>query len=288
MATPETRQTDVRSTHWILTWNNPPKYSDYDTEDLDDEDRLLAKRGDTIPFLQKGLDVNGNEEYWNNEFNVAHHFGWTFDGQLEVGANGTPHYQFYLDTKRQMRFAAVKKVFPACHIEASKHPKKVESYCKKLDTRSAATQTESQTDIPKYTTKDFWEDLSKVWPDFRNESEDEMECFDSAVRCLVDIDIPCYMLAVQPQVRKAFQLYGHRIMAQFDRKFGTDEKSDNVLYETSGPLHPNGKLYESLPASPTSEGSEESDEEDGEGSHEDSEDSGSEDSEGSSGDEVLF
>jgi len=240
------RQTDTkqRGTHWMLTWNNPAKdfgrevvfWSSTDIDVSEETETPLA-----APLLRP--------------FATAWQKGWTFDGQLEVGENGTPHFQFWVNTQEQVRFAAVKKVFDKCHIEKTDNVKKAESYCKKLRTRQPDRQTNEIDE--KYSTKMFWEDLARIWPDFKDISEDEMECFDSATRCLIDSDIPCWMLAVQPQVRKAFQLYGSRIMAQYARK-------DAALntYETPGQEQQDSELHEAESAECSSEGSEESDEED--------------------------
>lgn len=60
--------------------------------------------------------------------------GWSCQGQMELGENGTPHYQAMLKTT-QVRFAAVKKVFPRAHIEQAKNRKALEKYVHKPETR---------------------------------------------------------------------------------------------------------------------------------------------------------
>ena len=246
--------TQQRGVYWILTHNNP-------------DDKFVSSAQ---------IEEFASEDYDGPEIEVAAdlyepwQLGWEFDGQDEVGESGTHHHQFWVNTKKQVRFSAVKKVFPKCHIEKANDINKVKSYCKKVATRQKTSQTNSDSQDDKYTTKMFWEDLARIWPDFKDTSEDEMECFDSATRCLIDSDIPCWMLAVQPQVRKAFQLYGTRIMAQYARK---DE--DKNIYETPGPQQSDSELHQAEPSECSSEGSEESDQEgDGEGSDEDTEDSG--------------
>jgi len=250
------RQTDTqqRGTYWMLTCNNPE--TPFTSSDQIDE--LAAEDYD-------GPEVEVHEDLWE-----AYKLGWEFDGQLEVGANGTEHFQFWVNTRKQVRWTAVKKVFSSCHIEKAKDINKAKAYCKKLATRQQTNKTNQANPVDeKYTTKMFWEDLARIWPDFKDIHEDEMECFDSATRCLIDSDIPCWMLAVQPQVRKAFQLYGSRIMAQYARK---DE--DKNIYETPGSEQQDGELHEAESSERSGESSEESDEEvDGEGTDSDSEDS---------------
>ena len=60
--------------------------------------------------------------------------GWKLKGQYEVGAEGTRHFQGILRTP-QVRFSAVKKVFPRAHIEAARNPEALAKYVHKEDTR---------------------------------------------------------------------------------------------------------------------------------------------------------
>lgn len=59
---------------------------------------------------------------------------WKLTGQLEKGKEGTMHYQGALITP-QVRFSAVKKVFPKAHIEAAKNKAALMNYVHKDDTR---------------------------------------------------------------------------------------------------------------------------------------------------------
>ena len=255
-----------RGSHWLLTWNNPVHHEFYNSKFVQEHGRL---------YIDYQHDALTPEEAKNVIPHIPQPFidaflqDWDWDGQMEVGELGTRHYQFYVNTHKQVRFAALKKVFPMCHIEKTINRPKVEAYCKKLSTRQSQSQN-SEFENEKYTTKQFWEDLARIWPDFENLTEDEMENFDCATRCLIDLDIPCFMLAVQPQVRKAFQLYGTRIMAQYARK---DEKN-TIEYpdETPAPLDQDRQLHEEQSSECSSESSEESDQEDdGEGSDQDTE-----------------
>nr|WDW25880.1 MAG: replication-associated protein [Cressdnaviricota sp.] len=66
-----------------------------------------------------------------------------FVGQEEVGANGTPHYQFYVEFKTQTHMTGVKKAagVNSLHCEKSKGSKKQNiAYCTKEDTRAEGTE----------------------------------------------------------------------------------------------------------------------------------------------------
>lgn len=61
--------------------------------------------------------------------------GWNVFGQLEKGEKEeTDHYQLAVATP-QVRFSAVKKVFPTAHIEVAKDWYALLSYCQKEETR---------------------------------------------------------------------------------------------------------------------------------------------------------
>lgn len=64
----------------------------------------------------------------------CHTPGWTLEGQFEQGEEGTRHFQGMLKTP-QVRFSAVKRVFPRAHIEVARNKKALELYVHKSETR---------------------------------------------------------------------------------------------------------------------------------------------------------
>jgi len=60
--------------------------------------------------------------------------GWKLTGQFEEGNEGTRHFQGMLETP-QVRFSAVKRVFPRAHIEVAKNKKALQAYVNKPETR---------------------------------------------------------------------------------------------------------------------------------------------------------
>lgn len=89
--------------------------------------------------------------------------GWTLEGQLEKGAEGTPHYQLAVRTPVQVRFSAVKKMFSRAHIEIARKPKALVQYVTKEETRVAPLQSQSEL-YP--TLKKFWCLLTKEIDDW--------------------------------------------------------------------------------------------------------------------------
>lgn len=60
--------------------------------------------------------------------------GWGIEGQIERGEQGTEHYQLMVKTP-QVRFTAVKKMFPTAHIELARNRAALQQYVHKEDTR---------------------------------------------------------------------------------------------------------------------------------------------------------
>jgi len=67
---------------------------------------------------------------------LARQRGWKIDGQKERGKEGTEHYQLHVTTP-QVRFSAVKKMFPRAHIEVARNVTALKQYVNKEDTRVA-------------------------------------------------------------------------------------------------------------------------------------------------------
>lgn len=56
--------------------------------------------------------------------------------QHEMGENGTPHFQGYLELSKKCRLSAMKKILPGAHFEARRGTQKEAiDYCSKEDTR---------------------------------------------------------------------------------------------------------------------------------------------------------
>lgn len=60
--------------------------------------------------------------------------GWGIEGQIEKGEEGTEHFQLMVKTP-QVRFSAVKKMFPTAHIELARNRTALAQYVQKEDTR---------------------------------------------------------------------------------------------------------------------------------------------------------
>jgi len=86
---------------------------------------------------------------------------WRLMGQMEMGEEGTEHYQGMLETP-QVRFSQVKKLLPRAHIELAKNRKALEKYVTKTETRIAEVAAITS-NIP--TLFDYQHTIAERWDD---------------------------------------------------------------------------------------------------------------------------
>lgn len=111
--------------------------------------------------------------------------GWTLEGQLEKGEQGTEHYQGMLRTP-QARFSAIKKAFPRAHIEVAKNPVALKKYVHKEETRVAEVERiptlfEYQTIIANKWVEDEYQERVK-----RCIQSNKIPDFDEIAMCYID------------------------------------------------------------------------------------------------------
>jgi len=80
------------------------------------------------------------------DMNVKLPAGWKLQGQMELGKEGTEHFQAMLSTP-QVRFSAVKRIFTRAHIEKAKNPAALKAYVHKDETRIAEVQSRQTQNI---------------------------------------------------------------------------------------------------------------------------------------------
>lgn len=93
----------------------------------------------------------------------ARQLGWRVYGQIERGDAGTEHFQLAVSTP-QVRFSAVKKVFPTAHIELANNWAALMEYCKKEDTRLESIKEVSSNYLP-------WAQLRQMFAEWLVEDE---------------------------------------------------------------------------------------------------------------------
>jgi len=219
-----------RGTHWSVTINNPTP---------DDEEAIALAR-------QKG---------------------WKVDGQLERGAEGTPHYQLVVRTP-QARFSALKKAFPRAHIELARNVKALETYVKKDETRigSLPTSSEMYPSLSK-----FWELVcERIQPPKGSQCMNpgrHLDQLDDACRLLIEEGYHIENIAVNPSTRSIWNRFSFQIQKRTETEKTARQQTEATAIESvekiSVPIIPDASEESSEDeGSQVSQGSEdESDEE---------------------------
>lgn len=213
----------------------------------------------TIRSNAWSVTINNPTDKDHEEINIARQKGWKVEGQVEKGAEGTPHLQLLVRTP-QVRFSAVKKTFSRAHIEAARNVKALEQYVHKEDTREGELPSQSE----------FYPSLARFWllitqymtamekdrldfcelhegriKMFRREDEEDASyeqlraLFDDAVRDLILQGYHVEHHAINPANVSAFKRYGASIIRrsyaeliaqtcrQADKKEFTDNDDDD-------------------------------------------------------------
>jgi len=165
--------------------------------------------------------------------------GWTVDGQLEKGENGTPHYQLIVKTP-QTRFSTVKKAFPRAHIELARKAVALEKYVHKKETKQGelAIQTELYPSLQR--TWDMWAEWDpyarlKLKPagSKMTEADQFLELFDEFVHDKIKEGYVLETMAVNPQIRSCVKSFYKSIIFRSNIRRQTDRQTDenNVAVE---------------------------------------------------------
>jgi len=172
--------------------------------------------------------------------------GWTVTGQEEMGGEN-PHYQLMVQTP-QVRFSAVKKMFPTGHIEIARNRQALAKYVTKEDTRIGALPEHDE----KYVTASrLWDmiylynEKQGLWDktDFDNvrcykDSEQEylerdpLAFFDKMIGCFIRQGYFVDMLACNPAIRSFWKKFWRDILersCKADRQ--TDRQSEKLSHE---------------------------------------------------------
>jgi len=178
---------------------------------------------------------------------LARQKGWIVEGQLEVGAEGTPHYQLFVKTP-QTRFSQVKKAFPRAHIEIARDPVALKKYVHKEETREGELAVSSE----------MYPSMSKVWEMFyrftqRHYDAEEYDdhhtqheelvrqplvVWDRFIRSKIEEGYYVESIGINPQSRSSVTHYWEAILAREARKVTlqtedrqTDTESSSVATE---------------------------------------------------------
>lgn len=166
-----------------------------------------------------------NNPVQTDEYNIAQarQKGWKCEGQLEQGESGTKHYQLMVRTP-QVRFSAVKKMFPRAHIEVARNQQALEAYVHKDDTRVAQLQRQQE----QYPTQlQLFEWFSSYYNTL-DERVNPLEVFDTMVSQKIRQGYYIGAEVMNPQVRAYIRKFGADIAArERNRIESRQDRQDN-------------------------------------------------------------
>lgn len=159
---------------------------------------------------------------------LARAAGWKVEGQLEKGEEGTEHYQLMVSTP-QVRFTAVKKMFPTAHIEIARKPQALKAYVHKEDTREGVLPEQNE----------FYPSLAKFWDllipeltplrEYGSEvvnPKRRLDQLDDAVRKLIAKGYHVEGIGMNPATRSAWNAYNTAILSRHELEKNRREEID--------------------------------------------------------------
>jgi len=156
----------------------------------------------------------------------ARHMGWGVEGQIEEGAQGTEHYQLLVRTP-QVRFSAVKKVFPTAHIEKARNVKALEKYVHKDDTRKETLKSVEVTFLtyPQVRSQFFiWvvDNGHHLFP--RDDHDERLALWDRFIGLSIEEGMHCDLIGMNPQHRGCIAKYWRHYIAYEQSRRQTEER----------------------------------------------------------------
>ena len=147
--------------------------------------------------------------------------GWKLSGQYEEGDEGTRHFQGMLCTP-QVRFSAVKRVFPRAHIEGARNKKALEKYTSKEETR---IETFKSAGVPtifeyqRYVSEEWdWDHFDKVLvPMYDKKPEDDVAMIyvdNICARLIRDGAKGLEFIAINPMWRSSWKRFYRSIITR--------------------------------------------------------------------------
>lgn len=171
----------------------------------------------------------------------ARSLGWGVEGQLERGAEGTEHYQLMVKTP-QVRFSALKRIFPTAHIEPARNRSALEQYVHKEDSRVEALKTieVSFLTYPMVRNKFFEWLLERDIEAFTNDYERRLQLWDEFIGDSIAEGMEVDLIGMNPQHRGCVSKYWNSYIARTSRHRQTDDRRQTRqtdIQEVSVPMY---------------------------------------------------
>jgi len=171
----------------------------------------------------------------------ARQIGWTVLGQLEEGDEGTEHYQLAVATP-QLRFSAIKKVFPTAHIEVCRDWPALIKYCNKTETRKEKLIEMNFVTFQMVRDKffEFISTTNHAQPEFPLLDETKTFLWDSFIGHSLENGIECDLVGVNPQYRSCIIKYWTSYIVLALRRQTDRQTSEDVVPSINIPTTQDG------------------------------------------------
>jgi len=151
--------------------------------------------------------------------------GWGVEGQLERGSEGTEHYQLLVKTP-QVRFSAVKRVFPTAHIEPARNVAALQAYVHKPETRVEALKSVAVSFLTWKQVRDKFFEWLVLNYDVQSAGvldEERLRYWDEFIGLSIQEGMEVDTIGVNPQYRSCILKY----WTSYVRR-QTDRQTDNI------------------------------------------------------------
>lgn len=156
--------------------------------------------------------------------------GWGVQGQIEVGAQGTEHYQLMVKTPQE-RFSALKKVFPTAHIEIARNPAALAEYVDKDETCKEKLKKIEVTFLTYQQVRaQFFKWLvdEQLHLSLYRDPEDRLARWDQFIGLSIEEGMDCDLIGMNPQHRGCISKYWrHYIAYELTRRQTEDRRQED-------------------------------------------------------------
>lgn len=164
---------------------------------------------------------------------AARSLGWGVEGQLERGDEGTEHFQLLVRTP-QVRFSAVKKVFPTAHIELARNVPALQKYVHKEDTRIESLKSVEVTFLTyPMVRKKFFAWFVDQYGSGSSYNHDEcLEFWDRFIGLSIEEGMEVDLIGMNPQHRGCIAKYWRHYIAKEVSSRQTEDRSQSRQTDT--------------------------------------------------------
>jgi len=186
------------------------------------------------------------------DINSARSMGWTIEGQLEVGKNGTPHYQLAVCTQEPWK--VVKGQFPRANIQEAQDPEALRKYVVKEATRvlDLTVAPKPRKRAQPQGSAAFYESVFEeaytqfgMAVDEMIKNDDTLKVYDLAVNQLIlENGYDTAVRATRPDVRAAYRKYRYAMWSVWYHKNVSPEDIEDADDNAPGEQDAGGSVGE--------------------------------------------